>query len=51
MSTTNDFLHTAHLFLTEDEVVELLLEYLVRVVDQELFEEILGENLESEYIE
>lgn len=36
-----------HLLLAEDEVVELLLQHLVGVVDQELFEVVVRENLEA----
>lgn len=42
---------TTHLLLSEDEVVELLLQHLVGVVDQELLVEVVGENLETEDVQ
>lgn len=36
-----------HLLLPEDEVVELLLQHLVRVIDEELLEVVVIENLET----
>lgn len=41
----------AHLLLTEDKVVELLLQNLVGVVDQELLVEVLGEHLEPKNVQ